>query len=90
MTTSVTRIHYFNVLNTTEEGVYTCAVLSLATFGNGYYGARETINVTSMFLFNNHRKQLHVIMLLGQVLSITSPVFINSTSSTNKSDSDAD
>ena len=88
MTTSVTGLYYFNVLNTTEEGVYRCGVSSLATFG--YYTARETINVTSMFLFNNHSKQLHVIMLLGQALSITSPVFINSTSSTNQSDSDAD
>ena len=46
VTTSVTRYDYFNMLNVTEEGVYSCEVFTSSTLGD----TRETrtINVTSM------------------------------------------
>ena len=70
VTTSVTRFGYSNVLNTTEEGVYSCDIRSISTSVFGDERGRKTINVTSMFLFNNHKEILYV---LRQILSSTYP-----------------
>ena len=46
VTTSVTRLEYLNVLNITEEGVYSCEVFTASTFRNTT--VTQTLNVTSM------------------------------------------
>ena len=54
VTTLVSKLEYRNVLNTTEEGVYTCHVktVSIQVFPNltreRNYTDQRTINVTSM------------------------------------------
>lgn len=47
VTTSVTRSDYFNVLNVTEEGVYSCEVLTISST-NDELVETQTLNVTSM------------------------------------------
>ena len=46
VTTSVTRLEYLNVLNITEEGVYSCEVFTASTYRNTT--VTQTRNVTSM------------------------------------------
>ena len=52
VTTSVTRSDYFNVLNVTEEGVYSCEVLTISSTNDTLVETgtqTRTLNVTSMF-----------------------------------------
>ena len=87
VTTSVTRFGYSNVLNTTEEGVYSCDIYSISTSVFRDERGRKTINVTSMFLFNNHKEILYIIKA-DFIFNLS--FFINSTSATNQPHSHPD